>query len=234
MQTLPDDPLDRAHPRAFIREVASYPYGPQFREALSANLALIAHTLVPRDELLGRLLSQRRSEALSAVSDIWLAAHFLRARLSVCRLACSGSRIPDFRVSGFVAVLGVHVDLQVEAKRPSPSRDGSGTAPLSTWDAPRDWPFVPGAFTESDFATVVGPHIRRARKQFTSVGHPVFAIDVSESRTFQRLMLTDTDIGSEASGVLGLRPGEGLLLYAVGLSQAELWGSRWLSIPAAA
>jgi hypothetical protein len=224
----PTEVIERFHLHAFLREIASYSYGAEFRAALQANLDLVGHAFPAQDEFWGRLGSKRRSETLSAISELWLAAYFSRTGSQVGRFSQANVRIPDFRLSSAIAKPDSGQDQQVEAKRLFGSRDGAPDAKLSVWDGPREWPSVPGTFGKSDFVALLRPRLSRARKQFTGAGRRVFAVDISESTTFQRLLVTDSTPSAVLLGQLGLRGTESLLIFVVGLNRPELWAARWL------
>jgi hypothetical protein len=214
--------------RSFLKEVCSYPYGSEFVEALQRNLEITQDVFAGDPSFFGRLKAKTRTNALSAISELWLAAHFIRNGWNTRRNEPeAGRKTSDFTVE--VPSAPNPVTLNVEAKRAF----GRPGAPLSEWDRPREWPSVPSTFSKSDFNTVLSRRRERARRQLRPSGRlvrgvRVLALDVTESHTYQRLLALDMQPHLPLTDFLMRGKPELLFGFAVGLNHAGLWYGRWL------
>jgi hypothetical protein len=222
-----NDLMSAAPRRAHLRDVASWPVvGNDFLTAVQLNLD-VAGSLFD-DEFRGRAVARERNNVLAALSELWLAAHFLRGGWTVERIrsGASSGKVPDFRLC--TSEHGNPTVVNVEAKRVFRSEV---TKRLSEWDGASG--FVSRTFAESDFANFAKERLRRAREQLRAARamgtSTVMALDVSESTTFQRLMLLDDATGTDLSSTLKTNRGEAVFLFAWGLNRAGLWHSRWVT-----
>ncbi len=229
--------LDALPVRSFFRVLCSESGGDRFLSAMLVNLQLSAPPMSSDRDFIRRFGSDDRSNATGALSELWLAAHFLRVGATVSRPSVASGQSYDFHVVGSASP---HlVNAAVEVKRLHANRENA----LSQWDRERIWGSVPSRFEESEFPQAAASRLNGSSGQ---LGHalttgsgltPVLAIDVTDSRTFQRLLLFDP---TEAA-VLNRRLHDGsrvrrrrsLLLFAAGFDRPELWAYRWLPSPEA-
>ena len=237
----PETMVERLPRRSFIAEVAHYSYGREFLASLLQNLREGRDVFFGDSEFLGHLLAAGKEQAASALSELWLAANLLRAKVEVSRLPPSGGdRIPDF----LTTLLGSSVRYLIETKRHNPrgkpARDEELRKP--EYLRLRDHPSVkfssgtsPATLLESHFRVFAERSIRKSKGQFSAVsgsdaGVPrrILALDVSECTTCQALLRSDEDPSTvlEDLRANGQRELFSLLVYSIGYDRPSLFRAR--------
>ncbi|MFI5181102.1 MAG: hypothetical protein ACHQPI_06910 [Thermoanaerobaculia bacterium] len=181
---------------------------------------------------MGRFTAHERSNATGALSELWLASHFIRQGASVQKPEHLGGRMYDFHVIGSSSPAIVNAPVEVKRLH---SRHDEG---VSDWDRHRESLFVPNTFAESEFLELAAARLKGSADQLRPLPNaaqdssPVLAIDITDSRTYQRLLLFDpTDVATLQAQIHSrsrVRRRRSLLLFVEGFDNPALWGFRWL------